>query len=99
MEDRKLSQAKREAKNMNIKNWKTLEISTRKNKRFSIESPSGRTVHFGLWPFKGHGTFLDHKDVNIRDAWRARHSKIMIDNMPAYKNPESPEFYSWYVLW
>lgn len=99
MEDRLTLKASQKAKKEGIQTWQTLKNSTRKDKRFSIQTPSGKTVHFGLWPFKGSGTYLDHKDVNIRDAWRARHSKIMIDNKPAYKNPESPEFYSWNILW
>jgi hypothetical protein len=97
--ERKLDEAKRIAKKLKIKNWDTLSIAEAKNKRFSIISPSGKKINFGLYPFSGQGTYLDHKDDKIRDAWRARHSKIMKDGAPAYKNPESPEFYSWFILW
>ena len=97
--DRLLNKARKIAKDKNIINWQTLEISEAKNKRFSIMSPSGKKINFGLWPFK-QGTFLDHQDTKIRDAWRARHSKILLkDKTLAYKNKESPEYYSWSILW
>lgn len=99
MSDRKLLLAKIIAKEKGIDNWDTLEISDAKNKRFSIISPDGNKINFGLYPFKGKGTYIDHLDENIRDAWRARHSKILKDGKPAYMNPESPEFYSWNILW
>jgi hypothetical protein len=95
----KLQEAKVIAKNKKIENWETLNISKAKNKRFSIKSPSGKLINFGLWPFKGEGTFLDHKDIKIRDAWRARHIKILKDGKKAYENKESPEYYSWNILW
>lgn len=99
MDDRLLHKAKSVAKSKRIQNWETLEISAAKNKRFSIISPSGKKINFGLWPFKGDGTFLDHNDTKIRNAWRARHSKILKDGREAYKNRESPEYYSWEILW
>jgi hypothetical protein len=96
---RLLSEAKKVAKSKNIINWDTLEISKAKDKRFSIKSPTGKLINFGLWPFKGQGTFLDHKDDKIKENWRARHSKIMKDGKPSYLNKESPEYYSWSILW
>jgi hypothetical protein len=96
---RLLSEAKKVAKSKNIINWDTLEISKAKDKRFSIKSPTGKLINFGLWPFKGQGTFLDHKDDKIKENWRARHSKIMKDGKPSYLNKESPEYYSWNILW
>jgi hypothetical protein len=97
--DRLLNKAKAIAKSKNIDNWITLNISNAKNKRFSIKSPSGKLINFGLWEFKGKGTFLDHNDTKIRDAWRARHSKILKDGKKAYMDKESPEYYSWNILW
>lgn len=97
--DIKLEEAKRVAKKQKIKNWDTLSVSDAKNKRFSIISPSGKKINFGQFPFKGQGTFLDHQDEKIRKAWQARHSKILKDGEPAYKNPESAEYYSWNILW
>ena len=97
--DRKLIQAKLIAKNKNIENWETLALSKAKGKRFSIRSPSGKLINFGLFPFNGKGTFLDHQDTKIREAWRARHSKILKDGKKAYENKESPEYYSWNIIW
>jgi hypothetical protein len=99
MSDRKLSLVREIAKQKNITNWNTLEISKAKNKRFSIISPLGKKINFGLYPFSGKGAFIDHNDKKLKDAWKARHSKIMIDGKPAYLNKESPEHYSWNLLW
>ena len=87
------------AKKKNIKNWETLDVAEAKSKRFSIISPSGKKINFGLWPFSGEGTYIDHRDNKIREAWRARHSKILKDGKPAYLDKESPEYYSWHLLW
>lgn len=75
-----------------------LGYSTRKGKRFFVDigDPTIKSIHFGS---KGGQTFIDHKDEKKRKAWRARHSKIMKDGKPAYKNKDSPEFYSWNLLW
>jgi hypothetical protein len=97
--DRLLSEAKKKAKSIGIVNWDTLEISKAKDKRFSIITPTGKKINFGLYPFKGKGTFLDHKDIKIKEAWQARHKKIMKDGKPAYLNKESPDYYSWNILW
>ena len=97
--DRLLSEAKKKAKSIGIVNWDTLEISKAKDKRFSIITPTGKKINFGLYPFKGKGTFLYHKDIKIKEAWQARHKKIMKDGKPAYLNKESPDYYSWNILW
>jgi len=96
--DRGLKNAKIIARWQGIENWNTLKISKAKNKRFSIRSPEGKLINFGLYPFK-KGTYIDHFDDKIRQAWIARHKKILKNGKPAYKNPESPEFYSWHILW
>lgn len=96
MDDRKLAQARAVAKNKGIK--EEINISNAKNKRFSV-IVDGKTINFGLYPFSGKGTFLDHKDEKIREAWRARHSKILKEGKPAYLNKNSPEYYSWNILW
>lgn len=95
---RNLESAKRVAKAKGIANYDTLKISNASGKRFSIKSPSGKMINFGVWPFKT-GTYLDHSDEKIRSAWQARHSKIMKEGKPAYLNQESPEYYSWNILW
>jgi hypothetical protein len=96
---RLLAQAKEVAKKRNIRNWETLNISKAKNKRFSIIIPSGKLINFGLWEYKGKGTFLDHGDETIRKAWIARHSKILKGDKKAYMDKESPEYYSYNILW
>lgn len=96
MDDRKLKEARAVAKKKGIK--EEINISNAKNKRFAV-IVDGKTINFGLYPFAGKGTFLDHKDEKIRDAWRARHSKILKDGKPAYLNKNSPEYYSWNILW
>lgn len=94
-----LLEAKKIAKRKKIQNWETLKVSTVKDKRFSIVGPDGNLINFGLYPYKGEGTFLDHNDVDIRDAWRKRHGKIMRGDKLAYKDKSSPEYYSWNILW
>ena len=93
----KLSVVKRIAKELNIEG--KLEVSNKTNKRFMITLDNGDVIHFGLWPYKGRGAYIDHKDEQIRKAWQARHSKIMKDGEAAYLNPYSPEYYSWHLLW
>lgn len=63
-----------------------------------IRGPNDEWIHFGQWPV-AIGTFLDHGNPKIRDAWQARHSKIMKDGIPAYMDQTSPEYYSWRILW
>lgn len=97
MDDRKLKEARAVAKKKGIK--EQINISNAKNKRFSV-IVDGKTINFGLYEFSGRGTFLDHKDEKLRDAWRARHSKILLkDGTPAYLNKNSPEYYSYNILW
>lgn len=97
--DRSLAIVKDIAKKKKIQNWETLHVAEAKSKRFSIMSPSGKKINFGLWPFSGEGAYIDHRDNKIRDAWRARHSKILKGGKPAYLDKESPEYYSWHLLW
>ena len=47
--------------------------SDRKNKRFYVVYDN-KIVHFGSPTAK---TFLEHNDEKKRDAWYARHSKIL----------------------
>ena len=94
--DRKLKQAQQISNKLGLGE---LQISLASGKRFSIRSPTRKLVNFGLWPFSGRGTFLDHGDEKLKEAWQARHSKIMKEGKPAYLNRESPEYYSWRILW
>ena len=95
--DRKLSEARKIAKSKNIAG--TIEISKAK-KRFVIIRPDGKRINFGLWPYSGEGTFIDHGDEKIKKAWRARHSKILLkDGTPAYMSKDSPDYFAWRILW
>ena len=95
---RKLSVVRRKAKELSIEG--KIEVSNKINKRFMITLLDGTIIHFGLWPYKGRGAYIDHKDEKIRKAWQARHTKIMLkDGEPAYLNIYSPEYYSYHLLW
>jgi hypothetical protein len=96
MNNRGLDKVQKIAKQKNIKG--TIEISNRQNKRFKITTDDN-VIHFGLYPFKGKGTFIDHNDENLRKAWIARHSKILKNGKPAYLDSSSPEYYSFNLLW
>ncbi len=76
--------------------WDTLRVSERAHKRFAILTPLGRVVHFGLWPYR-RGTFLDHQDERIRDAWWARH--VTRETQRFADDPESPLYYTARILW
>ena len=94
---RKLATVRRIAKEIGIKG--KIENSDKKNKRFKITLPDSKVIHFGQWP-TGKGAYIDHHDDDVKDAWQSRHSKILLkDGKPAYLNPNSPEFYSWHLLW
>ncbi len=89
-----LFNVRRQAKKLGIDG--KINESTRADKRYMIELPSGKVIHFGA---KNGLTFRDHHDKKKRAAWRARHSKIMKNGKPAYLDRTSPSFYSWHLLW
>ena len=97
MSQRGLQIAQNIAKNVGIEG--NIKVSSRKGKRFMITRPDGITIHFGAYPFTGEGAYIDHDDDKIKKAWHARHKKILKDGKPAYKNKDSPEYYSWHILW
>jgi hypothetical protein len=97
MSNRNLQIARNIANNLGIEG--IINTSRVKGKRFTITRPDGKKISFGVWPYTGEGTFIDHGDEKIKKAWKARHKKILKDNKPAYKNPDSPEYYSWRILW
>ena len=75
---------------------KDFGLSWRKNKRFYVDW-EGTIIHFGS---KNGKTFIDHGDEKKKKAWRARHSQIKLgDGRFAYKVKESPEYWSWNLLW
>ena len=46
--------------------------STRENKKYMIESPDGKWIHFGQLPYFD---FTKHQDEERRDAFRKRNKK------------------------
>ena len=70
-------------------------LSKTKNKRFYVVYDK-KIINFGSSVGKA---FIDHHDEKKRDAWQSRHSKILKNGKPAYKNKESPSFWSWSILW
>jgi hypothetical protein len=74
--------------------------STRKNKKYMVTSPKGKTIHFGdsryqqykdSTPLKLY-SHLDHGDKKRRANYLARSKKNS-------NNPESAQFYSIKYLW
>jgi hypothetical protein len=74
------------------KHYGNIELfeSTRKDKKFMVQNPSGKWVHFGQ---KGYQDWHSHKDPIRLQNFRKRNSK--------WKNAEkwTPAHLSWYVLW
>jgi len=81
-----------------------IERSTKKDKKFMTRSPSGRLVHFAQ---KNFGDFdLHRRACGLKFALKKRaryiksHKAILLkDGTPAWKNPESPEYYSIRATW
>ena len=80
--------------------------SSRKDKKLEV-IVNGKKIHFGN-PIYSHffdktgllDKKLNHKDENIRKAWKARHTKIKDGTGGfAYKNPNSPSYHSFNVIW
>jgi hypothetical protein len=99
--DRKLSEARQVAlKKRIISSPEQLQISTAKNKRFVIINKDGKRVNFGLWPYSGQGSYIDHSNSMLRDAYRSRHSSIVLkDGKQAYLKVGTPAYYAWNILW
>ena len=82
-------------------------ISTRKNKKYSVITPSGRVVHFGDKRYqhfkdKALGVYsnLDHNDKVRRRSYRRRARGIKNKNGKAvFLDKESPAYYSYRFLW
>lgn len=49
-----------------------LDISDKKDKKFMVETPKGKTLHFGS---SSHEDFTIHKDIERRENYLARHKK------------------------
>jgi hypothetical protein len=82
--------------------------STRKGKKYSVITPSGKTIHFGaleMEQFKdstGLGLYshLDHGDKKRRDRYLARAKGIKNKKGElTWKDPESANYYAVRYLW
>jgi hypothetical protein len=82
--------------------------STRKNKKYSVISPSGKTIHFGsasMEQYKdstGLGLYSDkdHNDEKRRKSYLARAKGIKNKKGElTWKDPESANYYSVRYLW
>lgn len=74
-----------------------IDASNKPNKRFKVvvkDDDKKKTIHFGLKNPKGKGTYLEHKDDKIKDAWEARHK--VREN---WNDPYTAGFWSKWVLW
>jgi hypothetical protein len=95
--DRKLAVVQKIAKDKGIAG--EITESKAKGKRFAVLI-NGKTINFGSWEYTGKGTFIDHGDKKLREAWRARHEKILLKSgEPAYKDKNSPAYYAHRLLW
>jgi hypothetical protein len=89
-------------------------ISTNPNKKYDIivngsgpDRPHGpKKISFGSRKHQhyhdkiGMYSSLDHNDPIRRQAYRNRHSKILLaDGRPAYKVRYTPAWFSWNYLW
>jgi len=84
------------------------EKSTRKGKKYSVITPSGKKIHFGasgMEQYKdstGLGLYshLDHGDKERRKRYLARAKGIKDKNGNlTWNNKESPNYYSVHYLW
>jgi hypothetical protein len=81
-----------------------IERSSKKDKKFMVRSPSGKLVHFAQ---RGYGDFhMWQLARGMKFALKKRyryvksHKAILLkDGTPAWKSPESPEFYSTRATW
>lgn len=69
----------------------TLKLSTRKDKKYQIQTPSGKTIHFGA---KGYSDFTQHKDPKRKEAYIRRHQ-----TRENWNDPETAGFYARWLLW
>lgn len=86
-----------------------IKKSNRKNKKLVAEfdyKGNHRKIHFGDSRYKhykdltGFYSQLDHLDEDRRNNYKKRHSKIYLKSgRLAYKDPRSPAFWSYNVLW
>ena len=81
-----------------------IERSTKREKKFSVRSPSGKLIHFAQKNFGDFELWIRTKGLKFalkkRHRYVTSHKAILLkDGTPAWKNPESPEFYSIRATW
>jgi hypothetical protein len=73
-----------------------IKYSNRKDKRFKVLMDDGEVYHFGL---KDGQTYIDHNDINKRDAYVKRHMASKIEYDLISNVIPSPSLFSIYLLW
>ena len=80
--------------------YDSVKPSSRKNKKIQVTlwyESKMHTVHFGD---KHSQTYLEGASKQKRDAYRARHSKILLkDGTRAIDSKYSPAWFSYHLLW
>ena len=69
-----------------------LYVSTRKNKKYMVQSPEGKWIHFGQMSYKD-GTLNDTDRDQRRQRFLKRNAKW------SEADPYTPSFLSYYLLW
>lgn len=65
-------------------------LSTRKDKKYMIERPDGKWIHFGAYPYED---FTKHNDEKRRELFRKRNAKWKTS--PIW----SPAYLAYWLLW
>jgi hypothetical protein len=88
-----LKSAQKLAKKLNLS---TPYSSHRKGKKLFVEY-KGKQIHFGA---RDYSDYLDHKDIDRRNRYRARARGIMLaSGNPAYMDKNQPAYYAYRILW
>jgi hypothetical protein len=75
----------------------TVKCSTRAGKKLMLVLPNGRAVHFG---YCGSHTYAEGASSQKRDAYRKRHSAIILKTgKRAIDVRLSPAYLSYHLLW
>jgi hypothetical protein len=67
-----------------------ISISTRKGKKYMVENPDGKMVHFGAIPYED---FTFHQDEKRRQSFLSRNRRWKD------ADPYSPAYLSYHILW
>jgi hypothetical protein len=90
-----LEKIKRRMDDLNVP-YQKVELSNLKEKKIKVVI-NNRIIHFGN---KNSHTFIEGASEKVRDAYRARHSRIMLANgRRAIDVKYSPAWLSWFLLW